>query len=134
MSDARTLRASLERAPRGVLAAAFYHHLFAAHPELESLFNTDPRAMEMKFEMTLRSIIDALDRSSDMEQPLHELGARHSAYGVRKEHYAMAGKALLAALRETQPETWSVGVEDAWSEAYAWISAQMTTPLTPTGK
>jgi hemoglobin-like flavoprotein len=126
MSDVAHLKRTLDRIPRGGLAEAFYRALFAAHPDLRTLFSTDPGAMEQKFEVTLRSIVESLDRPADMAVPLRTLGQRHDSYGVHPDHYRFAGEALREALRECLGETWTPDLERAWNDAYSRIVEQMT--------
>jgi hemoglobin-like flavoprotein len=53
------------------------------------------------------------------------LGRRHATYGVREEQFALAGDALIEALRETLGETFTVDVEEAWRELVELVVAVM---------
>jgi len=50
------------------------------------------------------------------------LGRRHGGYGVKPAHYDMVGAALLWTLGQGLGEAFTVGVSEAWSEAYAILA------------
>jgi hemoglobin-like flavoprotein len=69
--------------------------------------------------------VKGLNRVEALLPGLRALGQRHAAYGVRDEHYATVGEALLWTLREGLGEAFSAEVEQAWSSAYAVLAATM---------
>ena len=56
---------------------------------------------------------------------LHELGARHVAYGARPEHYPVVGEVLIASMAEIAAEAWRPEYERAWVDAYAVVAGAM---------
>jgi len=122
------LKRSLEQADRAAFAERFYAHLFDLAPETQALFHGDPQAMRLKFTLTLRAIVDGLDRRNDLSIALRTLGTRHTHYGVNAEAYAAAGEALLRALRDCLGEAFTPELETEWRDAYAGIVAGMVGP------
>jgi nitric oxide dioxygenase len=53
------------------------------------------------------------------------LGQRHIGYGVKPEHYEIAGAALLATFREVLADKFDNETEAAWNAAYSMISSVM---------
>jgi hemoglobin-like flavoprotein len=56
---------------------------------------------------------------------VRQLGARHADYGVRDEHYATVGAALLWTLEKGLGEAFTADVRSAWSRAYAVLAGTM---------
>ena len=53
------------------------------------------------------------------------LGARHVGYGVRAEHYAVVGTALLWTLEQGLGAAFTPAVRDAWAAAYRALAGVM---------
>jgi hemoglobin-like flavoprotein len=56
---------------------------------------------------------------------VQNLGRRHAGYGVKPEHYAIVGAALLWTLEQGLGNTFSAEVKAAWTEAYAHLAGIM---------
>ena len=107
-------------------AAAFYDRLFEIDPSTRPLFGTaDMKAQRAKLLQALGMVVAGLDRLEDMVSALEELGRRHVAYGVRRQHYRSVGAALLWTLEHALADAWTTEVEDAWAQAYAMVSGIM---------
>jgi hemoglobin-like flavoprotein len=114
-------------APRGdELMDVFYRRLFAAAPGVEPLFaHTDLKRQKAMLLGTLVLLRKSLRDLEAIVPKLHELGARHVAYGALPEHYAVVGKALLASLAEIAGPAWSAEYERAWDEALGVVAGAM---------
>ena len=128
--DARTIalvEASFEKMVPIAEAAAdlFYGRLFELDPTLQPLFTLDPAEQRRKFMEMLATLVQGLDRLHTVLPELHQLGRRHAQYGVKPEHYALAGVALLWALEHTLGEPLSEESRLAWIEAYDLLSTAM---------
>jgi len=106
-------------------AKLFYHRLFTLDPSLKALFRGDMDAQGRKVMSMISFAVKGLNRVEALLPGLRALGQRHAAYGVRDEHYATVGEALLWTLREGLGEAFSAEVEQAWSSAYAVLAATM---------
>ena len=114
-------------APRGdELMDIFYARLFAAAPAVKPLFaGTDLRrqkAMLLGALVLLRKSLRDLDA---IVPTLHELGARHVAYGARPEHYPVVGEVLIASMAEVAGAAWRPEYERAWAAAFDVVAGAM---------
>ena len=106
-------------------AQAFYQRLFELDPSLRTLFTHDPTEQRRKFMDMLATLMAGLDRLHTLLPELHELGRRHADYGVRPEHYAVAGVALLGAVEQTLGHQLSDDARSAWIQAYELLTNAM---------
>lgn len=107
------------------LVVDFYARLFAAAPQVRELFPTELADQRRKFAEQLDAIGAALDDFDIFVADIAGLGRRHQTYGIRPDHYAMAGPALLATLAAAVGDDWTVDVEQAWRCAYNLIAETM---------
>jgi len=115
---------AVEAAPV-VAALIFYRRLFELDPALRPLFKTDIEIQSAKLVEMLRVCLALLERQGALEKELEELGARHAGYGVKHEHYAVVGQALLEMLDAVQQRAFDSFTRNAWVELYAVIQTTM---------
>jgi len=109
----------------GRAAADFYARLFALAPDTRALFHGDMDEQGRKLFQTLAMVVDGLHRVERILPVAHALAVRHVGYGVRDEHYAAVGAALVATLRDALGERFDPETEAAWVAAYTLLSEQM---------
>lgn len=116
-----------EIAPRGeAFVAAFYERLFAEFPQTRAFFTTtDMKEQKKKLLGALLLVIQNLRKPEALAPALQGLGQRHTAYGVRPEHYPVVGAVLLATFADFLGECWTPERRDAWTQAYQAVSALM---------
>jgi nitric oxide dioxygenase len=121
----RTSWASVE--PIADLAATlFYDRLFEQDPAVRRLFRkTDMAAQKKNLMQTLTVVVKGIDRLEDLVPAVQALGRRHAGYGVREEHYATVGSALLWTLEQGLGEAFTPAVREAWTEAYGTLASVM---------
>lgn len=102
-------------AQRERLTRVFYRRLFARAPQLRGLFPEDMEPQARKLGQMLEVIVYAFSRPEQLAMGLHGLGARHVAYGVKPEDYALVRQPLLAAVVEVLSQSASDEVVEAWS-------------------
>jgi hemoglobin-like flavoprotein len=73
----------------------------------------------------LRMVVRGLDRLEQLVPAVQALGRRHAGYGVRDEHYATVGAALLWTLERGLGEAFTPATRAAWAAAYALLAATM---------
>ena len=114
-------------APRGdELVDTFYARLFVAAPAVEPLFaGTDLRRQKAMLLATLVLLRKSLRDLSAIVPKLHELGARHVAYGARPEHYPVVGSVLIASMAEVAGEDWRPEYTRAWAGAFDVVARAM---------
>src|SRR5690606_29205002 len=76
-------------------AQLFYERLFETAPEVRPLFKTDLKDQGAKLMKMLGTIVARLDHLGELVPAAQALAVRHVAYGVKAEHYAPVGAALL---------------------------------------
>jgi hemoglobin-like flavoprotein len=114
-------------APRGdELMDIFYGRLFAAAPAVRPLFaGTDLRKQKIMLLRVLGLLRKSLRDLESIVPILHDLGARHVAYGARPEHYPVVGAVLIASMAEIAGDAWQPGHERAWTAAFDVVAGAM---------
>jgi nitric oxide dioxygenase len=103
----------------------FYLKLFELCPEVRPMFQRNLPEQSKKLLYMLHYIIVRLDRFDDLAGELQSLARRHVRYGVKEEHYAVVGAALLWALGQALGERWNKETESAWATCYYILSTTM---------
>lgn len=106
-------------------AVLFYRRLFELDPSLRPLFKGDMTAQGARLMAALRGIVGSLDQLERVLPALRELGRRHAAYGVRPEHYATVGEALIWTLEQGLGAAFTRETRRAWIDAYARLAWTM---------
>jgi hemoglobin-like flavoprotein len=106
-------------------AALFYDHLFAADPSLRALFKGDLANQGERLMQMIGAAVGLLDRPDRLLPVLHNLGKRHTGYGVRASHYDTVGTALLRTLRDGLGEAFTPAVAEAWASMYSLVAREM---------
>jgi methyl-accepting chemotaxis protein len=114
-------------APRGdELMDVFYARLFAAAPAVKPLFaRTDLRKQKIMLLRVLGLLRRSLRDLDPLVPILHDLGARHVAYGARPEHYPVVGAVLIASMAEVAGDAWRPEYERAWAAAFDVVAGAM---------
>ncbi len=106
-------------------AGLFYGRLFEIAPELRPLFKGDISAQGRKFMATLTVAVTSLENFEALKPGLRALARQHVAFGVRAEHYAPLGEALIWTLQQGLGDAFKPETEQAWRMAYADIADTM---------
>ncbi len=103
----------------------FYGQLFARQPRLRNLFPPAMNAQRDRLVKALVQIVESLSTPDEMATYLAQLGRDHRKYGVDAAMYETVGAALLATLRRFAGPAFTPAAEQAWTDAYAVLSALM---------
>lgn len=106
-------------------ATMFYNNLFAADPSLRTLFRGDMAAQGERLMTMIGAAVGLLERPHALLPVLRSLGSRHAGYGVKDEHYATVGGALLLTLEQGLGEAFTPEVREAWTVMYGIVSRTM---------
>ncbi|NUM44726.1 MAG: hemin receptor [Anaerolineales bacterium] len=106
-------------------ASLFYGRLFELDPNLRPLFKADLKTQGEKLMSALKLVVIGLDNPERIIPAVQSLGQRHAGYGVRPEHYATVGAALLWTLEKGLGAAYTPEVESAWENAFALLSGLM---------
>jgi NAD(P)H-flavin reductase/hemoglobin-like flavoprotein len=107
------------------LTRLFYGLLFHRMPAARDLFPVNMAVQRSRLLRALVHVVRLVDQPAELDPFLEQLGRDHRKFAVVDEHYEALGHALVGALREFSGTHWSREAEDAWTEAYAIISARM---------
>ena len=110
-------------------AGLFYQKLFTIAPEVRPLFKSDMTEQGAKLMATLATVVNGL-KTLDAVVPV-ALAVRHAAYGVKPEHYAPVGAALIWTLEQGLKSDFTPGVREAWIAAYNTLSGAMIAAAYP---
>ena len=106
-------------------ADLFYDRLFVLDPTLRPLFKEDLTAQKRALMGMLRVAVAGLDRLDELVPAVQRLGRRHADYGVRDEHYATVGAALLWTLEQGLGTAFTPEVEESWATVYGLLAETM---------
>ncbi|GAA4549394.1 FAD-binding oxidoreductase [Pseudonocardia xishanensis] len=108
-----------------VFVPRFYRTLFGYAPGLRSLFPLSMTTQHSRFGRALVHVVSHLDEPESLIGFLAQLGRDHRKFDVREEHYAVVGRALVAALAETAGEAWTAELAEAWEHTYGFLAGAM---------
>jgi hemoglobin-like flavoprotein len=103
-------------------AALFYRRLFEIAPQTRALFKADMSEQGRKLMNTLGVVVRGLTNLESILPAASALAKRHVEYGVKAEHYAPVGEALLWTLEQGLGDDWNASTREAWTKAYETLS------------
>ena len=113
-------------APIAATAAdLFYGRLFEIAPQVRAMFPDDLGEQKKKLMAMLGTAVAGLNRLDTLMPAVQALGRRHAGYGVKAQHYASVGSALLWTLEKGLGEAFTPAVKDAWATTYIVLSTTM---------
>jgi nitric oxide dioxygenase len=113
-------------APIAATAAdLFYGRLFEIAPQVRAMFPEDLSEQKKKLMAMLGTVVAGLNSLDTLMPAVRALGRRHGNYGVRTQHYAPVGSALLWTLEKGLGAAFTPDVKDAWATAYIVLSTTM---------
>ena len=117
----------IRKIDKAVVGDIFYSKLFFDNPELRKMF---PKNMEEQYQKLLdmlNTMVERLERLDELKGDIVAMAKRHKGYGVKPQHYSMAGIALIWALQKTLADEWNEDIRSAWVNCYAILSGTMIT-------
>jgi nitric oxide dioxygenase len=103
----------------------FYARMFAAHPELNDIFNLGNQANGSQ-QQSLAAAVFAyaanIDNAAALQPVLQRIVHKHVSVGIKPAHYPIVGRHLIAAIGEVLGEAATPALLAAWDEAY-WLLA-----------
>ena len=106
-------------------AELFYNRLFTLEPSLRPMFKGDIRQQGQMLMSMIGAAVNGLKDLDALVPVVRSLGARHVKYGVRDQHYAIVGGALLWTLEQGLGTKFTPEVRDAWAAAYGLLADVM---------
>ncbi len=106
-------------------ATLFYGKLFELDPTLKPLFTSDPKEQGKKLMTMITLAVRGLDNLAALVPAVQSMGKRHTGYGVKDEHYATVGTALLWTLGQGLGTAFTDEVKEAWTVVYIILADTM---------
>ena len=110
-----------------VVGNIFYNKLFLDTPELRHLFKGGLEEQSKKLLTMLTVVVKGLDKLDALKAAIQQLAMRHKGYGVRDEHYAKVGVALIFTLEQGLGDAFNTATKEAWMTCYTILSGIMMT-------
>lgn len=108
------------------LTTHFYQRMFAAHPELQDIFNMSNqhtgRQQVALFE-AIAAYAKNIENLAALSSAVERIAHKHTSLRIQPEHYAIVGHHLLETLRDLVPEQFTPEVEEAWTAAYEFLAS-----------
>lgn len=112
--------------PIAEIAADLFHaRLFELDPKLKPMFRGDMKRQGMMLMSMLATAVRGLPQPEALVPVVKGLGRRHLAYGVKDEHFATVGQALIDTLAKGLGNDFTPDARDAWLAAYSLLSTVM---------
>lgn len=115
----------LVRARGDEFARVFYDDLFARHPTVRVLLQTDPALQRAKLMDSLGTVIAFLDRPAEQAPYLTALGARLAHHGARAEDYPIVSTLLADAIVTVLGQNADEDTRADWLELFGLVAAGM---------
>lgn len=106
-------------------ANLFYTRLFTLDPSLRPMFKGEMTKQGQMLMSMIGAAVNGLRNLETLAPVVRQLGARHAGYGVRTEHYATVGSALMWTLEQGLGDKFTPAVREAWAGAYDLLSEVM---------
>ena len=106
-------------------AEIFYAELFAIDPSLRTMFNDNMQQQHKKLLSALALVVRSLHTPEKILDAVERLAVKHLDYGVRPEHYAYVGNALLRTLKKGLGPEFTPELCDAWVDAFRMLAQIM---------
>jgi hemoglobin-like flavoprotein len=114
-----------QKVDAGLIGDVFYSKLFCDNPQLRSMFPFSMKQQHKKLIDMLSVIIAKLDDLSEITADIKIMARRHEGYGVKPQHYRLAGNALIWTLKRGLGGDWNDDLEKAWMAAYTKLAEAM---------
>lgn len=107
------------------VASLFYSNLFTLDPSLKPLFKGNIEEQGKKLMQMIDVAVRKLTDLDTLVPVLQNLARRHVGYGVKNEHYATVGAALLKTLSDGLGSTFTLELKSAWTDVYTLMAKTM---------
>lgn len=106
-------------------AREFYDRLFTQYPQVRPMFTHKLSEQYTKFIGMLSIIIQGIDAPATLVPLIAEMGESHKGYGVLSHHYRIVEEIFLSVLKDTLPDDYSDESEQAWKQAFRFMTEIM---------
>jgi nitric oxide dioxygenase len=106
-------------------AELFYGRLFEIAPQVKPMFKSDITEQGAKLMKMIGMAVNSLTNLDALVPVVENLAVGHVAYGVKDEHYAIVGEALIWTLEQGLGDAFTEEVKEAWLAVYTVLSTTM---------
>lgn len=109
------------------ITTRMYERLFAAHPDIEALFDEAAQAsgaQPRRLAGAILAFAQNVDNLGALGGAIEGIAGRHVQTHIKPEHYPAVAEALLPAIRDVLGDAADDDVLAAWGEAY-WFLADV---------
>ncbi len=113
----------------GALTRHFYERMFTHNPEMREVFNQGSQrsgAQQDALAMAVAAYAEHIDHPEVLLPVLERVAAKHVSLGIRREHYGIVGRHLLASIGEVLGDAATPALIDAWAAAYGQLADVLT--------
>jgi hemoglobin-like flavoprotein len=110
---------------RDAAAQLFCERLLQMDPSLRGLIRGDTRQQGARIMRVVDATVNGLTRLERVVPLLEELGRRYASHGVKDDHYATVGAALLWSLAQALGTEFTPKAKVAWATVYAVLALTM---------
>lgn len=109
------------------ITATFYPAMFAAHPELDNIFNAANQAIGEQPKALAASVVAFAVQLIDPDAPdftpvMQRIAHKHVSLGIRAGEYTIVGRHLMEAIHTVLGDAVTPDIAQAWDEVY-WLFA-----------
>ena len=106
----------------------FYSKVFDIAPSAKSLFKGGMTEQGKALIGMLSTVVNNIESLSSIKCKVESLGEIHGKYGVTRNMYIIAGRALVSTLSSRLPNDENKkDYENAWMDAYSFLASVMST-------
>ncbi len=70
-------------------------------------------------------MVQNLKKPESLDRPLKDMGARHAAFGTKREHYPVVRDSLVTVMGEMAGDVWNDQLRSDWNGAIDLVSSIM---------
>lgn len=107
------------------ITQAMYARMFAAHPEVKTMFDQAAQTSGEQPKRLANAILayaENVDKLENLTGPVLRMAQRHVETHVKPEHYPIVAESLLAAIKDVLGDAATDDVMAAWEEAYLFLA------------
>ncbi|WP_372870346.1 globin domain-containing protein [Shewanella sp.] len=103
----------------------FFDLLFQMAPLVKPMFKSERNLVEHHFYEVFSTAVIKINQTDELEPTLLKLGARHTTYGVKEEHFKIVRTALLLSIEFILANRCNEHILSAWGKYFDYLASVM---------
>ncbi len=111
-----------------LLTSHFYNRMFKHNPELKHVFNVGNqknKKQQTALAMAVLAYAEHIEDPGVLLPVIDSIGHKHTSLDIRRDHYPIVGKHLIASIKEVLGDDASDELLEAWTVAYQQLAELM---------